>query len=555
MPPETALSQPHTPRAWPAALRLVILGVILVVPLILGWVSVRMGRDVNWDLRNYHLYNAYAFVTGRMDFDIAPAQLQTFYNPLPDLPFYWMYRNVASQTTGFLLGMIHGINLSLVFLIFLQVVNPPLTWRRVLLGVALLAVSGLAPGFLSELGNTMNDNLLSLFVLGPLLMLLAAGGTGAAGRRLPPLALVGLAGFVLGLGAGLKPTIAALALGMGIALPLMYDSWRPRWNALLVFGLAGAAGVLVSAGWWWWELWTRFGNPLFPYFNDIFKSPYIKPASYVDDHFLPRQIWEYFAWPVLFSLDSYRANPLKFTDLRFGILYLAALAWPFTAIWRRRAAKPIPQNPDDRLMFETRAGTFLLVFFLASFVLWMLQSSNYRYLIPLELLVPLCFLVLLERMLGRGAAFAGVALSAALLVAITFKPFNWIRLPWSDPYFSVDTSRFDASQPALVVMLGGSPTAYVIPAFPPSYRFVRPESNFIQEDSYKLSALIEDALQDHAGPVYVLYDTRDSRVDLDRSLEQLDLEFDPQECLPLQVNTRDALAVCEAQKPPDGPAP
>src|SRR2546425_5096832 len=45
-------------------------------------------QDVNWDLRNYHFYNAWAFVHGRLGWDLAPAQGGTFHNPLPDPPFY-----------------------------------------------------------------------------------------------------------------------------------------------------------------------------------------------------------------------------------------------------------------------------------------------------------------------------------------------------------------------------------------------------------------------------------------------------------------------------------
>jgi hypothetical protein len=49
-----------------------------------------MGLDANLDLRNYHYYNAYAFLTDRQALDVAPGQRQTFMNPLLDLPFYWM---------------------------------------------------------------------------------------------------------------------------------------------------------------------------------------------------------------------------------------------------------------------------------------------------------------------------------------------------------------------------------------------------------------------------------------------------------------------------------
>src|SRR6187431_2059507 len=54
-----------------------------------GLYSVSKGTDANWDLKNYHLYSAYAFVNNRLFFDIAPSQLQTYLNPTLNLITYY----------------------------------------------------------------------------------------------------------------------------------------------------------------------------------------------------------------------------------------------------------------------------------------------------------------------------------------------------------------------------------------------------------------------------------------------------------------------------------
>ena len=59
-----------------------------VVPLLSGLTSLWFGQDITWDLRNYHYYNPYAFLHDRMGYDIAPAQLQSFFSPYLDIPFY-----------------------------------------------------------------------------------------------------------------------------------------------------------------------------------------------------------------------------------------------------------------------------------------------------------------------------------------------------------------------------------------------------------------------------------------------------------------------------------
>jgi hypothetical protein len=41
---------------------------------VFGALALALGQDGNWDLRNYHWYNAYAFITNRLMFDVGAAQ-------------------------------------------------------------------------------------------------------------------------------------------------------------------------------------------------------------------------------------------------------------------------------------------------------------------------------------------------------------------------------------------------------------------------------------------------------------------------------------------------
>lgn len=74
---------PGQPRsAWTVPL-LVSLLLVLLATLV-------QGQDRNWDLRNYHLYTPSALMDGRIEQDIAAAQMQTWHNPTLDFPFAWM---------------------------------------------------------------------------------------------------------------------------------------------------------------------------------------------------------------------------------------------------------------------------------------------------------------------------------------------------------------------------------------------------------------------------------------------------------------------------------
>jgi hypothetical protein len=523
------------------------LALLLVIPLVLGAGSVLLGKDMNWDLRNYHYYNAYAFLQHRLNLDIAPAELQTFYNPLLDLPFYWLSTHVPARLVGFILGFAHGYNLALVFLIFWKISRLANRRRRIALGMCTAFLSCVAPGFLSELGNTMNDNVTSLFILGAVLLLLEGLQSAGDKSTFSGLTRPAVAGFVLGLGVGLKPTIGIFALGSAIALFLLESSWPRRWASVVTFGGAGLTGALITGGFWWREMWSRYGNPFLPYFNNLFRSSFIAPDAFLDVRFLPRQLWEYFVWPLVFTQNSFRVSEIKFLDVRFTLLYLISLLWLAVAIRRRR--RPGVQQPVNTSVFafDSARGTFLLVFVLATFILWMLQSSIYRYMIALELLVPTCFLIILGRIVPNSRTQVTVALGAALITLFFFRPFDWGRTAWSDPYFRVDTANYPASEHVTVVMLGNAPMAYVIPEFPPSFRFLRPEGNLVRGDGYGLYREVAMRLKQQSGPVYLLYNVGDRNANPEASSARLGLRLDSQDCADLVLNTPDQLRMCHAQ--------
>src|SRR5213595_3088398 len=86
----------------------------LIVPVLFGLLSLMLGQDDNWDLKNYHLYNAYALLHDRIGFDMAPAQWQSYFNPALDVPYYLLTSWFPGPVAGFLFGLLHGLNFVLV---------------------------------------------------------------------------------------------------------------------------------------------------------------------------------------------------------------------------------------------------------------------------------------------------------------------------------------------------------------------------------------------------------------------------------------------------------
>src|SRR3954464_6757403 len=77
--------------------------------------ALAMGEDANWDLRNYHTYNVWATVTDRYAIDAAPAGFQTYFNPLPYFPVYYLKVHLSPLWSALIMGAVHGLNLVAIY--------------------------------------------------------------------------------------------------------------------------------------------------------------------------------------------------------------------------------------------------------------------------------------------------------------------------------------------------------------------------------------------------------------------------------------------------------
>ncbi|MHB1205979.1 MAG: hypothetical protein ACYCZX_10445, partial [Rhodospirillaceae bacterium] len=234
----------------------------LLVPLGFGVLSVALGQDINWDLRNYHWYNPYAFLTGRWDLDFGAG---SFYNPALDVPVYLAGLALPARVFAFLLGAIHGLNYVLLFALA-RALLAPLPENRRLLAAGLLALVGvIGGGHIGLVGTTFHDNIVSFTVIGSILVVARAPEAVFAGPARAAYLRVGIAGLLLGIGVGLKQPTIAFAIGFCLAFLAVAGSFWRRMFLSFWFGIGITAGLAVSCGFFMWHLWHDFHNPFFPY--------------------------------------------------------------------------------------------------------------------------------------------------------------------------------------------------------------------------------------------------------------------------------------------------
>lgn len=474
-----------------------------LVPLLLGLLSVLMGQDDGWDMRNYHLYNAYALLHGRLGLDISPASFQAYFNPTLDLPYYLLTEWLPPQFVAFILGAVHGLNFLLVLGIARAVLGEHAGQRQPML----LALAGiLGAGFLAELGNCMGDNMTALFVLWSLRYLL---------QRWDRLELRGngtvlLAGAVMGLGVGLKLTNAMFAVALCVAVFCCAPGgFLVRLRLAFLFGVGVLGGVAVTGGWWMAKMWQQFGNPLYPQFNNLFHSTMATEAGVLDLSKLPKNWLETVLWPFIFTRDMGRVAEVPIKQAIWPVLYVLFIALGLKWLVRRGERRP-----------GLGRGSLLLVFVAASYLVWMKLFSIYRYLIPVELLAPLAAWVMLQRLLpplaARRAAIGLLGVAAMYVLPFT----TWGHARWAERSFAAQVPAM--AQPASTIVYmpqWDSPTGWLAQFLPPEVQVIGLVPGYPESQRYHDK--IVAAGKARSGPHYAMFlaATNPQETGLQRKLE------------------------------------
>ena len=137
-----------------------------------GCLAVCFGKEMQWDLVSYHYYNAFAFLHHRWGYDSWPVgYIQLFINPLMDMLGYFLISHFTPLTAVFMLGVIHGLNVWLMYCIAYIVIQDVRQSTRIVMAIVLAAIGMWGTAASSEIGSFMGDDLISVFGLGAIVLL------------------------------------------------------------------------------------------------------------------------------------------------------------------------------------------------------------------------------------------------------------------------------------------------------------------------------------------------------------------------------------------------
>jgi len=416
-------------------------------------------KDLSTDAIAYHYYSGSQLFENRLDKDYFAASAQGYFNPLVHAPFAAMVKaNWPDRMIGAVLAIYSALSLIILLLLYQQVLG--LKQLDLLLVLLLSIETGVA---LCCIGSSMPDLFLQIPVLGAIFFLFKARQTGLV-------RWLAISGALWGIALGLK--LSAVIYGPAVLLLLCY--WCARkyfsWAALLVAMLGVLAGFIFIYGWWGIQLYRKFGNPFFPFFNNWFLSPDYTLQSVQDMRFLS---WDFFR-QLLLPFRMVSSEPFTYVeiispDLRAAVFVLLLVAAIMVKVYKK-----------TKLQLTYIEYEFVIFLFVSLYA-WIFISGNGRYAIGILLMLGAGVFLLLKSFLRRAQAYQLFAIVLLLQSAIIFfngfqgGGFRFGDGKWGGTWYD---SEFDYRFGDELVLMAGGPFSLIVKSAGAGTSFIATSSSY-----------------------------------------------------------------------------
>ncbi len=492
--------------------------------------------DLFWDFLNYHYNNAYAFISGRFDYDIVPSSINGFFNPIIELPlyFYIKYFNDNLPLIYALQGIWGGLLLFAFYQICTLVFDVTKFSECSYTSLAvIIAMTGQMTFF--QIGYSTNEIPIAFFILWGLYYVLRS-------IKHPPtqnLKTFFVAGLLMGIGLGLKQTVVGYCFSAGMMLIICYKYLKTPFKSIFIFAVGGLTGYLLINGYFMYKFTVNYGNPFFPFLNGIFHSPYFDDFNYRDARFIPKG-WAIFYAPykwahiVLLVLSQYSHYMFKNVriemnsiDLRLVLYHTFALILPLWILCQRRMVNFVRTE---------HLKTSLFIFFFCSYFTWLLLFSIPRYSVVFEVLGSIWLVLVLKTPISKYKILnipykTFWILFTALLVS---NPFLGTNHGYDERYKSnLGKGQYVYVEPVhlpdnTLLKLYNFPTAGIIPEFAKYSKNFRAigfmhdncvhheGTDFVERGEFR--KIRDEIIKNHTGPVVIVYS--DTSLDNNKLLQE-----------------------------------
>ena len=423
-----------------------------------------LGKDMASDTLSYHLYAGLSAVQDRFAQDYFPAGPQSYFNPYAYVPLYYLVRtSLSSLEISSILATVHSVMLWLTYELAFSVCPSGDTDKRLKFGLCAIAFAIINPILLQQIGSTFADITTGELVLGGWLLL-------ALAVRAPSTARVIGAGLLCGIATGLKLTNAVHAIAAFAILTMLPLTVTGRLRQGVAYGFSLGMGFVAAAAPWSYRLEQRFGNPLFPLFNHIFRSPEYHTESSVAFRFIPESfaqaLWRPFAMidPVTMVHEEPRAP-----DPRYAVLLILAGVFLSRWLWDRWRHRD-RSAPSTETVIRADAGSSRTLAAIAcglavDWALWLSGSGNSRYFLPMSSVAAVVLVALLFRLFAtqpktRNYVLAGI-LGIQGVQLWMGADYRWNETPWDDHWINIDVPAKLKSESNLFLTMGAQSNSFV----------------------------------------------------------------------------------------------
>lgn len=507
-----------------------------------------LGKDMASDTLSYHIYAGFSAVQDRFTQDYFPAGPQSYFNPYIYAPLYYLIsRGLSSLEISSVLALVHSVILWLTYELAVIVCPWNEKHKRLMFGLCAIAFALINPILLQQIGSTFADITTGELVLGGWLLL-------AITVRAPSTVRVIGAGLLCGLATGLKLTNALHAIAGFVILMMLSLTLGGRIRQGLAYGISLGLGFAAVAAPWSYRLELRFGNPLFPLMNHIFRSPEYTTESSAAFRFIPgsfaEALWRPFAMidPVTMVHEEPRAP-----DPRYAILVILIGALLCRWLWRLRPGQR-HAAASIHLMTSTDAGSARTLAALGcalavDWVVWLSTSGNSRYFLPMSSVAAVVIVALLFRLFAmrpkiRNYIIAGI-LGVQGVQLWMGADYRWNEAPWDAHWINIAVPAKLKSEPNLYLTIGAQTNSFVAPFLAPGAGLINISGLYTLGPDGASGAHIESLINRYSPNIRMLIrgerlyrdDERrlPNRAQIDDALSAFSLRVDGSDCATIAV--------------------
>lgn len=284
---------------------------IFLIPFLIYMIFTIAFPDLSWDTRSYHIYLQENVFADKINFDFfAGRNLNSFLFALGDRINYF-FRLIL----GYRLGTI--MTYYVIVILFYQskrllkgFLKDKKDWFIALFSCFLATVSVA----FSYSGTYYIDNFSLIFLMEIFLIVFFEKDVLKDKFKLYILALI------IGFSISIKVTnaIFLIVLAIYFIIKNRKDFKNLKLYNYLIFLILAIMPWAIYAI----DNYIQTGNPVFPYYNNIFKSELFMESSWVDQNFGPQNLIQFLIWPIYIVFNPKRAFDTRFVDFTWAVGFI-----------------------------------------------------------------------------------------------------------------------------------------------------------------------------------------------------------------------------------------